>query len=130
QPEQGSAVAVGSGSGTVAAGSGMGSGSGSGSAEAPTPPYPPAADVPQAIKDAIAATDRDADDRRLDAGRKPGEVLAFFHLAPGAKVGELFAGRGYTTELMARIVGPTGKIWAENTKELMDAFLRDPWTKR
>jgi predicted methyltransferase len=130
QPEQGSAVAMGSGSAMMGSGSAVAAGSGSGSAEAPIPPYTPAADVPPAIKDAIAATDRDADDRRLDAGRKPGEVLSFFHIAPGAKVGELFAGRGYTTELMARVVGPTGKIWAENTKEFMDAFLREPWTKR
>lgn len=126
QPQQGSAVAVGS---AGSAGSAMGS-AGSGSAEAPIPPYTPAADVPQAIKDAIAATDRDDSDRRLDAGRKPGEVLAFFKVAPGQKIGELFAGGGYTTELMARVVGPTGKVWAENTKELMDKFIREPWTKR
>ncbi len=121
QPEQGSALA----------GSATGSGSGAGSAApAPIPPYTPAADVPPSIKDAIAATDRSDDDRRLDAGRKPGEVLSFFHVAPGEKIGELFAGGGYTTELMARIVGPTGKVWAENTKELLDKFLRKPWTDR
>ena len=118
-PEQGSAVvATGSGSGSAA-----GSGSGS-AAPAPIPPYTPAADVPQAIKDAIAATDRSDDDRRLDAGRKPGEVLAFFHVAPGAKIGEIFAGGGYTTEVMARVVGPTGKVWAENTKEMNEKFAK------
>jgi predicted methyltransferase len=128
QPEQGSAVAVGSGSAMM--GSGSAAGSGSGSAEAPIPPYTPAADVPQAIKDAIAATDRDANDRRLDAGRKPGEVLAFFHVAPGAKIGELFAGGGYTTELMARVVGPTGKVWAENTKEMNERFAKKVFGER
>lgn len=126
QPTQGSAMAAGSGSGSAMA---AGSGSGSAAAE-PIPAYTPAADVPQAIKDAIAATDRDDNDRRLDAGRKPAEVLAFFKVAPGQKIGELFAGGGYTTELMARVVGPTGKVWAENTKEFMDKFLREPWTKR
>ncbi|MEO8845813.1 MAG: SAM-dependent methyltransferase [Kofleriaceae bacterium] len=121
-PEQGSAVvATGSGS----AGSGAGS-----AAPAPIPPYTPAADVPRAIKDAVAATDRSDDDRRLDVGRKPAEVLAFFHVAPGQKIGELFAGGGYTSELMARVVGPTGKVFAENTKELLDKFLRKPWTER
>jgi predicted methyltransferase len=104
--------------------------SGSGSAPAPIPPYTPAADVPQAIKDAVAAPDRSDDDRRLDAGRKPAEVLAFFHVAPGQKIGELFASGGYTTEVMARVVGPTGKVFAENTKELMDKFLRKPWSDR
>src|SRR4051794_18212755 len=78
-----------------------GAGSGSGSAIV-IPPYTPAADVPAPIKAAIAATDRSDADRALDAGRKPGEVLAFFKVAPGQKIGELFAGGGYTTELMAR----------------------------
>jgi predicted methyltransferase len=128
QPEQGSAVAAGSGSGT---GSAMGMGSGSGSAApAPIPPYTPAADVPASIKDAIAATDRSDDDRRLDAGRKPGEVLAYYKIAPGQKIGELFAGLGYTTELMARTVGDGGTIFAQNTKEIMDKFARKPWTER
>jgi predicted methyltransferase len=128
QPEQGSAVATGSGSAMM--GSAVAAGSGSGSAEAPIPPYTPAADVPQAIKDAITATDRDNNDRRLDAGRKPGEVLAFFHVAPGEKIGELFAGGGYTTELMARVVGPTGKVWAENTKEMNEKFAKKVFGER
>ena len=103
---------------------------GSGSAEAPPAPYTPAADVPQPIKDAIAAPDRTVADRRLDAGRKPGEVLAFFGIAPGEKIGELFAGGGYTTELMARTVGDAGQIYAENPKEIMDKFARKPWSER
>jgi predicted methyltransferase len=116
-----------------AAGTGSSTGSGTGSAAgsaAVIPPYTPAADVPEPIKAAIAAPDRDAADRALDAGRKPGEVLAFFKIAPGEKIGELFAGRGYTTELMARVVGDGGTIYAENTKEFMDQFLRKPWTER
>jgi predicted methyltransferase len=113
-----------------------GSGSATGSASAaptptpPPPPYTPAADVPAPIKDAIAATDRSDADRALDAGRKPGEVLAFFHVAPGQKIGELFAGGGYTTELMARTVGPSGVLYAQNTTEILDKFARKPWTAR
>src|SRR5580698_936420 len=99
-------------------------------APAPIPPYTPAADVPQPIKDAIAATDRSDDDRRLDAGRKPGEVLAFFGIAPGQKVGELFGGGGYTSELIARVVGDSGHVWSENTQEAMDKFLKKPWSER
>ncbi len=94
------------------------------------PDYTPAANVPAPIKDAIAATDRSIDDRKLDAGRKPGEVLAFFGVAPGQKIGELFAGGGYTTELLARIVGADGHVYAQNTKEIMDKFARKPWTER
>ena len=57
-------------------------------------------------------------------------MLAFFKIAPGQKIGELFAGGGYTTELMARTVGDGGKIYAQNTKEILDKFARKPWTER
>lgn len=97
---------------------------------APIPPYTPSASVSDPIKAAIAASDRTDNDRRLDAGRKPGEVLSFFGIAPGQKIGELFAGGGYTTELMARTVGDSGHVWAENTKEIMDKLARKPWTVR
>ena len=104
---------------------------GAGSAEKLViPPYTPAADVPAPIKAAIAATDRTDKDRALDAGRKPGEVLAFFKLAPGQKVGELFSGPGYSTELMGRILGPEGKLYAQNTKEILDKFARKPLEER
>lgn len=99
-------------------------------APAPIPPYEPSADVPAAIRDAVKAADRSDDDRRLDAGRHPAEVLAFFKVAPGQKIGELFAGGGYTTELLARVVGDKGKVFAQNTKEVMDRFARGPWTER
>ncbi|MBA2542146.1 MAG: class I SAM-dependent methyltransferase [Deltaproteobacteria bacterium] len=86
--------------------------------------------MPQPIRDAIAATDRTVDDRRLDAGRKPGEVLAFFRIAPGHKVADLVAGGGYTTELIVRTVGKDGKVWAQNTKDMLDRFARKPWSER
>lgn len=118
--------AAGTGSGT---GSGSAVAAGSGSAVV-VPPYSPAASVPEPIKAAIAAPDRSDADRALDAGRKPGEVLAFFKIAPGEKIGELVAGGGYTTELMARTIGESGTIWAQNTKEMLDRFARKPWTER
>jgi len=110
--------------------------SGSGSAVATVdaamipPPYEPAADVSAELKAAIAASDRDVADRMLDAGRKPGEVFGFFGVKPGMKIGELFAGGGYSTEVMARVVGDTGKIWAQNSTEILEKFARKPWTAR
>jgi predicted methyltransferase len=94
------------------------------------PPYTPAADVPEPIRVAVTAADRDDKDRALDAGRKPAEVLAFFKVAPGQKIGELFAGPGYTTELIARVVGDGGKVYAQNTTEMLDKFARGPLTER
>jgi predicted methyltransferase len=123
----GSAVAVAVGSGSAVAEGSAGSAAGSGSAASA---YTPAADVYEPIKAAIAAPDRSDADRALDAGRKPGEVLTFFGIKPGEKIGELFAGGGYTTELMARTVGAKGKVYAQNTKEMLDKFLRKPWDER
>jgi predicted methyltransferase len=94
------------------------------------PPYTPGADVPDPIRAAVTAADRDDKDRALDAGRKPAEVLAFFKLAPDQKIGELFAGGGYTTEIMARVVGDGGKVYAQNTKDILDRFARKPLTER
>ncbi len=119
--------AAGSGAGSAA----MGSAGSAGSAEAPPPaPYTPAATVPDPIKNAIAAPDRSVDDRRLDAGRKPGEVFAFFGIAPGQKVAELFSGTGYSTEIVARVVGDGGHVYGQNTKEILEKFARKPWTDR
>jgi len=101
---------------------------------APKPPEPPAytpsADVPQPIRDAVTAADRDDKDRALDAGRKPAEVLGFFGIAPGQKVGELISGAGYTTEVIARTVGDGGKVYAQNTTMILDRFARAPLTAR
>ncbi|MBX3157485.1 MAG: class I SAM-dependent methyltransferase [Deltaproteobacteria bacterium] len=86
--------------------------------------------MPVAVQNAIEAKDRTPADRALDGGRKPGEILAFFKVVPGQKIGELFAGGGYTTELLARTVGEGGKVWAQNTKEVLDRFARVPWMER
>src|SRR5687768_1189481 len=92
--------------------------------------YEPAADVPGPIRGAVAEDDRSDVDRALDAGRKPGEVLGFFKVAPGQRIGELFAGPGYTTELLARIAGTSGRVYAQNTTEVLDKFARKPFTER
>jgi len=71
-------------------------------------------DVPDDVRAAVAATDRTAADRALDAGRHPAETLAFFGIAPGMRVAELGAGGGYTTELLARAVGPSGQAYGQS----------------
>jgi len=64
----------------------------------------------------VAAADRSEADRALDAGRKPAELLTFSGVAPGMRVADLAAGRGYTTELLARVVGDSGAVYGQNTK--------------
>jgi predicted methyltransferase len=84
----------------------------------------------EAIRSALAAPDRDEKDRVLDAQRHPAEMLSFFGIAPGQKVGELVAGGGYTTEILARVVGERGEVFAENPRFILDKFAAKPWGDR
>ncbi len=86
-----------------------------------------AARGPKAI---VAASDRSAADRALDAGRKPEELLRFVDVRPGMRVAELGAGGGYTTELLARAVGPTGVVYAQNSRFILERFAAKPWGER
>jgi len=78
----------------------------------------------------VNAPDRSADDRALDAGRHPIELLKFLQLQPGMKVAEIAAGGGYTTELLARAVGPSGVVYGQNSKFVLERFAEKPWSER
>ena len=62
----------------------------------------------------VASPDRSASDRTNDIRRKPAEMLAFIGVRPGMVALDVSAARGYTTELVARAVGPTGKVYGQN----------------
>ena len=83
-----------------------------------------------AIRAAVDAPDRSAEDRALDAGRHPAQMLAFFGIRPGARVAELGAGGGYTTELLARVVGPEGRVYGHNSRLILERFAAAPWSAR
>ena len=76
----------------------------------------PADKIPIPIRRAVQAPDRPQRDKERDAGRKPEQVLAFFGVRPGMRVLDLWAGAGYSTELLARIVGPKGRVYSQNRK--------------
>ena len=82
------------------------------------------------IRAAVEAPDRDADDKVLDGGRHPAALLDFCGVPSGGKVAEIAAGRGYTAELAARAVGPTGKVYGVNNKFLLEKFAEGPWSAR
>ena len=84
----------------------------------------------QSPETVVAAPDRSDADRALDAGRFPAETLAFFDIRPGMRVAELGAGGGYTTELLARAVGPTGRVFGQNPKFVLERFAEKPWSER
>jgi predicted methyltransferase len=89
-----------------------------------------AAQAPPDPKAVVAAEDRSDADRALDAGRHPAEMLAFFGIRPGMRVAEIGAGGGYTTELLARAVGPTGRVYGQNSKFVLERFAEKPWSER
>jgi predicted methyltransferase len=62
----------------------------------------------------MAAPDRSEADREADKRRDPVPFLAFAGLKTGMKVLDLGAGAGYSTELDARVVGPTGVVYGQN----------------
>ena len=70
---------------------------------------------PGYVTKAVADPTRPADDRKLDADRKPAEVLAFARVRPGETVGEYLPGGGYYTRMLSDIVGPKGKVYALET---------------
>jgi predicted methyltransferase len=74
---------------------------------------------------AVAATERSAESRAMDASRKPAEVLAFSQLKPGMRALDLLAGNGYYSEIMARVVGPKGNVVAFSPATYMDGKSRD-----
>jgi len=89
-----------------------------------------AGDVPDAIARAVADPARPEGDRARDADRKPAEVLAFFGIAPGMKVADMMAGTGYYTEILSRIVGKEGHVYAQNSKFVLDRFADKPLAER
>jgi predicted methyltransferase len=66
----------------------------------------------------VSAPDRSDADRNTDKRRKPAELLAFTGARPGMKVADIGAGGGYSTELMARSVAPSGTVYGHNAREV------------
>jgi predicted methyltransferase len=66
------------------------------------------------IAEIVASPDRRPADRTNDLRRKPEQMLAFIGLRPGMVVLDLSAGGGYTTELLARAVGPSGRVYGQS----------------
>ena len=59
----------------------------------------------------VAAPDRADSDRQTDKRRDPVKLLSFTGVKTGMTVLDMGAGGGYSTELMARAVGPSGKVY-------------------
>jgi predicted methyltransferase len=77
----------------------------------------------------VNAPDRSDADRALDAGRRPAELLAVLGVKQTDRVAELQAGGGYTSELLARAVGPEGVVFAQNNAGAL-RWVGDAWPER
>ncbi len=68
----------------------------------------------------VASPDRSDADRNNDKKRKPEQMLAFTGVKTGMKVMDLVSSAGYSAELLARSVGPSGTVYAVNSQETAD----------
>jgi len=75
---------------------------------APVVAAPPSA--PVSIATAVAASDRLPNNVKLDAGRKPAQVLQFLGLKRGMQVLDLFGANVYWAEITSPVVGPKGHV--------------------
>jgi len=64
------------------------------------------------IQEALDDPDRPNSDREDDDRRHPVEVMTFAGVTGGEVILEIGAGRGYSTELVSRMVGSGGKVYA------------------
>jgi len=70
----------------------------------------------QIYEKAISSPIRTDEDKKIDAKRRPLEFLKLTHVRPGMMVLDVASGGGYSTELMALVVGTNGMVWAQNDK--------------
>src|SRR6266850_2045811 len=66
------------------------------------------------IIEILSSPDRTAADRTNDLRRKPEQTLGFIGIRPGIVALDLSAAGGYTTELLARAIGPSGKVYGQS----------------
>ncbi|HEY1544212.1 MAG TPA: methyltransferase [Xanthobacteraceae bacterium] len=79
----------------------------------------------------LAASDRSDADRQTDKRRDAPKLLAFIGPKTGWNVLDMGADAGYSTELIASAVGPSGKVWGQNDKpnQKFEARLASPAMK-
>jgi predicted methyltransferase len=85
----------------------------SGCSTTPTEGSHVAAERNQTVIESPIRTDQD---RRMDAERHPAEFLQFAQVRPGMQVLDVSTGAGYTSQLLALAVGPTGTVWAQSER--------------
>lgn len=98
-------------------------------AQDPMPSTPPLLTA-EALRAIVDTPTRSEDNREADRRREPVAMLSFLRVFEGMSVADIGAGTGYTTELLARAVGPTGRVLGHNTPFVLERFAEAPWTER
>jgi predicted methyltransferase len=91
----------------------------------------PALQPPQSLNVAVASPSRSPDNVKLDAGRKPAQVLSYLGLKPGMQVLDLFGANAYWAEITAPFVGSKGHVtvwnptqfYSDKRKAAFEAFM-------
>jgi predicted methyltransferase len=78
----------------------------------------------------VAAPDRADADRQADQRRQPAKMLAFAGVQTGMKILDMEASAGYSTELLARTVGPAGTVYAQDSAAVIERFVKDKFDIR
>jgi predicted methyltransferase len=79
-----------------------------------TPICASAAQPSPSIEAALGSTARSADNVKLDAGRKPAQLLQFLGLRSGMNVLDLFGANAYWAEITSPVVGSKGHVTVWN----------------
>ena len=82
----------------------------------------------QEIAAVISSPDRSAADRQIDQRRQSEKLLALMGVGRGMVALDLSSGGGYTTELLARAVGPSGRVYGQSAPPRMASASRPPVT--
>lgn len=87
---------------------------------------PSRSERPQTIAAAVANEGgRSSDNLKLDAGRKPAQLLSFLGLRRGISVLDLFGANGYWAEIAAPVVGPRGHVTVWMPTQFYSAKLKE-----
>jgi predicted methyltransferase len=81
---------------------------------------PAAAMTPDLFDEAVAHPDRPAADRVRDANSRPAEVLRFFDTPTEGVIVDLFAGGGYYSEILSRVLGEKGTVFLHNNQAYLE----------
>jgi len=78
----------------------------------------------------VLSSDRSDADRAVDQRRDPEKLLEFYAVRPGMRVFDMSTGRGHNTELLARVVGPKGRVYAHGSPNLSFAAAKTALDER